>query len=126
MSAMSSKPRCSAMEIVCSCPVAAKGEATTKISELARAQSRVTHAAPECLDAAEVLARVLTTGIEGRGYAALQAGIDAKAKSKVSAVAEGSWRGKARNDIRSSGYVVDTLEAGLWLVAESGPSRRRS
>ena len=125
MSAMSSKPRCSAMEIVCSCPVAAKGEAT-KISELARAQSRVTHAAPECLDAAEVLARVLTTGIEGRGYAALQAGIDAKAESKVSAVAEGSWRGKARNDIRSSGYVVDTLEAGLWLVAESGPSRRRS
>ena len=35
------------------------------------------------------------------------------------AVAEGSWRGKARNDIRSSGYVVDTLEAALWAVAES-------
>jgi ADP-ribosyl-[dinitrogen reductase] hydrolase len=100
--------------------VAAKGEAT-KASELARAQSRVTHAAPECLDAAEVLARVLTAGIEGRGHDALQAGIDAKAESpKVSAVAEGSWRGKARNDIRSSGYVVDTLEAAFWAAAESG------
>jgi ADP-ribosylglycohydrolase len=38
----------------------------------------------------------------------------------VSAVAEGSWRGKARNDIRSSGDVVDTLEAAFWAEAESG------
>jgi ADP-ribosyl-[dinitrogen reductase] hydrolase len=68
-----------------------------------------------------MLARVLAAGIEGRGHDALQAGIDAKAESpKVSAVAEGSWRGKARNDIRSSGYVVDTLEAAFWAVAESG------
>ena len=99
--------------------VAAKGEAA-KASELARAQSRVTHAASECLDAAEALARVLTAGIEGRGHDALQAGIDAKAESpKVRVVAAGSWRGKARNDIRSSGYVVDTLEAAFWAVAES-------
>ena len=34
--------------------IAAKGDAA-KAAELARAQSRVTHAAPECLDAAEVL-----------------------------------------------------------------------
>jgi ADP-ribosyl-[dinitrogen reductase] hydrolase len=37
----------------------------------------------------------------------------------VKAVAEGSWRGKARGDIRSSGYVVDTLEAALWSVSGS-------
>jgi ADP-ribosylglycohydrolase len=35
------------------------------------------------------------------------------------AVAEGSWRGKARGDIRLSGYVVDTLEAALWSVSGS-------
>src|SRR5271166_4520613 len=62
--------------------------------------------APECLDAADVLARVLTAGIEGRGRDALQAGADADVESrKLKAVAEGSWRGKARGDIRSSGNV---------------------
>jgi ADP-ribosyl-[dinitrogen reductase] hydrolase len=63
---------------------------------------------------------VLTAGIEGRGHDALKAGVDAKAQSsKVRAVAEGSWRGKDRDAIRSSGYVVDTLEAALWAVAQS-------
>jgi ADP-ribosyl-[dinitrogen reductase] hydrolase len=99
--------------------IVARGEAS-KAAQLARAQSKVTHAAPECLDAAEVLARVLTAGIEGRGHDALQAGLDANAESpRVKAVAEGSWRGKARNEIRSSGYVVDTLEAALWSVSGS-------
>jgi ADP-ribosyl-[dinitrogen reductase] hydrolase len=99
--------------------IAARGRAS-KSAQLARAQSRVTHAAAECLDAAEVLALVLTAGIEGRGHDALHAGADADIESrKVKAVAEGSWRGKARGDIRSSGYVVDTLEAALWSVSGS-------
>lgn len=99
--------------------IAAKGDAA-KAAGLARAQSRVTHAAPECLDAAEVLARVLTDGINGQGHDALKAGTTAIAETpKVRAVAEGSWRGKPRKDIRSSGYVVDTLEAALWAVAQS-------
>jgi ADP-ribosylglycohydrolase len=67
-----------------------------------------------------VLALVLTAGIERRGHDALHAGADADVESrKVKAVAEGSWRGKARGDIRSSGYVVDTLEAALWSVSGS-------
>jgi ADP-ribosyl-[dinitrogen reductase] hydrolase len=99
--------------------VAAKGGAS-KAAQLARAQSKVTHAAAECLDAAEVLALVLTAGIEGRRHDALHAGADADVESrKVRAVAEGSWRGKTRSDIRSSGYVVDTLEAALWSVSGS-------
>ena len=99
--------------------LAAKGN-VSKAVDLARAQSRVTHAALECLDAADVLARVLTAGIEGHGHEFLQAGnhvlVDAP---KVKAVANGSWRGKARKDIRSSGYVVDTLEAAFWAVGQS-------
>ena len=46
--------------------LAAKGETTQTIA-LARAQSNVTHAATECLDAAEVMARVLAAAIAGRG-----------------------------------------------------------
>jgi ADP-ribosyl-[dinitrogen reductase] hydrolase len=100
--------------------IAAKGDAA-KAAKLARAQSHVTHAAPECLDAADVLARVVIAGINGRGQDALTAGAGAGAETpKVKAIAEGSWRAKPRNDISSSGYVVDTLEAALWAVAQSG------
>jgi ADP-ribosyl-[dinitrogen reductase] hydrolase len=34
----------------------------------------------------------------------------------IAVVAAGSWRGKPRKAIRSSGYVVHTLEAALWCV----------
>jgi ADP-ribosyl-[dinitrogen reductase] hydrolase len=99
--------------------IVARGE-PSKAASLARAQSEVTHAAPECLDSADVLARIVTAGIVGRGRDALVAGVEANAGSpKVSAVANGSWRGKKRNEIRSSGYVVDTLEAALWSVGRS-------
>jgi ADP-ribosyl-[dinitrogen reductase] hydrolase len=87
---------------------------------LARAQSEVTHAAPECLDAAEVLARVLIAGIAGAGLEAVYAGgAETLASPKVRAIAEGGWRGKSRDQIRSSGYVIDTLEAALWAVGSS-------
>ena len=99
--------------------LAGKGDAA-QTADLARAQSGVTHAAPECLDAADVLGRVLAAGIEGRGRDALDAGAAAKLGTpKVKAVAGGAWRGKARGAIRSSGYVVDTLEAALWSVGGS-------
>ncbi len=35
----------------------------------------------------------------------------------------GSWRGRPRNGIRSSGYVVHTLEAAIWSVARTGNFR---
>ena len=41
---------------------------------LSRAQSEVTHAAPECLDAAEVLGRMLIAGVAGAGLDAVHAG----------------------------------------------------
>jgi ADP-ribosyl-[dinitrogen reductase] hydrolase len=99
--------------------VAARGDAA-KAAALARAQSEVTHAALECLDAAEALALILCAGIAGEGRGALAAGARASlAAAKVRAIAEGAFRGKSRRDIRSSGYVVDTLEAALWAVSES-------
>ena len=35
----------------------------------------------------------------------------------------GSWRGRARDTISSSGYVVHTLEAAIWSVARTGDFR---
>ncbi len=99
--------------------LAARGDAG-KAAALARAQSEVTHAATECLDSAHALALVLAAGIAGEGKAALDAGagVDLSA-AKVRAVAGGSWRAKTRAEIRSTGYVVDTLEAALWSVSRS-------
>jgi ADP-ribosyl-[dinitrogen reductase] hydrolase len=31
-------------------------------------------------------------------------------------VTAGSWRGKERDEISSSGYIVHTLEAALWCI----------
>jgi ADP-ribosyl-[dinitrogen reductase] hydrolase len=99
--------------------LAAKGDAARAVF-LSRAQSEVTHAAPECLDAAEALALVLNAGILGDGKAALDAAAGAPLSApKVAAVAAGSWRGRTRASIRSTGYVVDTLEASLWAVSGS-------
>jgi hypothetical protein len=80
----------------------------------------VTHAALECLYCADVLARILVACIEGRGRGALLAKWEASLPAnKVKSVAKASWRSKARDDIRSSGYVVNTLEGALWAVGES-------
>ena len=35
------------------------------------------------------------------------------------AIAHGSWRGKPRSAIRSSGYVIDSFEAALWSVGRT-------
>jgi ADP-ribosyl-[dinitrogen reductase] hydrolase len=38
------------------------------------------------------------------------------ASPALAAIGRGAWRRKGRGAIRSSGYVVDTLEAALWCV----------
>jgi ADP-ribosyl-[dinitrogen reductase] hydrolase len=37
----------------------------------------------------------------------------------VEAIALGSWRGKPRDAISSSGYVIHTLEAAAWCVEQA-------
>ena len=41
----------------------------------------------------------------------------------IAAIMDGRWRGRARDTMRSSGYVVDTLEAAIWSVARTGDFR---
>lgn len=37
-------------------------------------------------------------------------------KPKIKKLAKQSWKGRQRAQIKSTGYVVDTLEAALWAV----------
>jgi ADP-ribosyl-[dinitrogen reductase] hydrolase len=87
-----------------------------RAADLARRQSRTTHASPACLDAADLLARILVAGIGGAGKEALRAGEGRAYVAEIAAIANGAWRGKDRDTIASSGYVVHTLEAAVWCV----------
>lgn len=86
-------------------------------TRIAREQSRTTHGAPQALDACALFAEILAEAILGereplrpRAFAGHPA---------IATIASGAWREKSRDEIRSSGYVVDTLEAALWAVGRT-------
>lgn len=84
----------------------------------ARAQSVTTHAAPAAVEACALLAEILTEAIAtGNKEAVLRP--RAASEPSIAAVGAGSWRGKVRQQIRSSGYVVHTLEAAFWCIDRS-------
>ena len=84
----------------------------------ARAQSVTTHAAPAAVEACALLAEILTEAIATGDKAAVLLARPSSEPS-VNAVGAGSWREKERREIRSSGYVVHTLEAALWCIDRS-------
>ena len=108
---------------------------------IARDQSRTTHGATEAIEACAYFVQLLRAAILGeadvlrprrwigpdcdplfpriwqsdeRDFLTLHPAAEA---AKVEAVAQGAWRTKTRAQIRSTGYVIDTLEAALWSVA---------
>ena len=81
---------------------------------LALDQSRTTHGAPQAVEACALPTQLLREAIRGERNVLRPrhwAGDPA-----IAALAGGAWRGKAQEEIRSSGYVVHTLEAALWCV----------
>ncbi len=87
-------------------------------STLARDQSRTTHGAPQAVEACDFFVGLLRAAIHGDGAAVLLPRLW-RGHRDVRAIAAGRWRDKDRTDIRSSGYVVSTLEAALWAVART-------
>lgn len=85
----------------------------------ARAQSVTTHAAPAAVEGCAVLAAILVEAI-ATGDKPSVLGHRSASEPSIAAIAAGSWRGKDRDDIRSSGYVAHTLEAALWCVDRAG------
>lgn len=84
---------------------------------MARDQSRTTHAAPQALEACAYFVQLLRAAISGEEDA-LRAR-EWNGDPSVQAIAAGSWKGKPRRQIRSSGYVIHTLEAALWAVGST-------
>ena len=86
-------------------------------------QSRTTHAADEAVDACRAYAELIADAIAGRPRAALLAPRRFDGVPAIARVLAGSWRGRSRDTIRSSGYVVHTLEAAIWSVARTADFR---
>jgi ADP-ribosyl-[dinitrogen reductase] hydrolase len=88
-------------------------------ARVARAQSTTTHGAASAVAACACFAELLIDGIvTGDKAAALAARYSAE--PTLGPVAAGSWKGKARSEIRSGGYVIETIEAALWSVGNAG------
>ena len=89
------------------------------LRDVAARQSRTTHAAPEAIHACVAFAEMLADAIAGATTSEV---LRARAgyAGAIDAIMAGSWRGKPRAEVRSSGYVAHSLEAALWSVGASG------
>ena len=85
-------------------------------------QGRTTHGAAEAVDACIAFADMLSDAIAGEPRTAVlrERSADPPHAGAVADIMAGSWRGKARSDISSSGYVAHSLEAAIWCVARTG------
>jgi ADP-ribosyl-[dinitrogen reductase] hydrolase len=86
--------------------------------ELAEQQARTTHQSPECVASSRVFAEILLRALRGGDKATIlnpAIAYTADLPMKVANVVLGqSYRRKAREAIRGTGYVIDCLEAALW------------
>lgn len=89
----------------------------TKARAIAAAQSRTTHRSLVSEQACAIMAGMLAGLVSGRPWQQLVDELAAgEAVPALQPILRGDWRTKSRGEIRSTGYVVDTLEAALWSV----------
>ncbi len=84
----------------------------------AREQSVTTHGAASAVEGCALLAEILVDAIAVGNRAVLREPRSTPDPA-IAAIAGGSWHSKVRDEIRSTGYVVHTLEAALWSVDRS-------
>lgn len=82
--------------------------------------SRTTHGAPMAIEGCRLLAYVLLRLLQGCSKNdCLEGSSRFIVHPRLRKIAEGTYLTKPRSRIRSSGFVVDTLEAALWCLHRS-------
>ena len=78
--------------------------------------SRTTHGAQECLDACRLLGLIIHRALNGGEKADVMADYDPKLfkAQKIKSIAAGNYKQKSIDQIKGSGYVVESLEASIW------------
>ncbi|UXH77986.1 ADP-ribosylglycohydrolase family protein [Roseateles amylovorans] len=88
------------------------------VQDMAALSSQTTHAAAECLDACRVFAVALSRALQGMPKEqVLDLGDLPIESAKIRAIATADHAARQVQQIRGSGYVVDSLEATLWCYA---------
>ena len=91
--------------------------------------SKTTHGTEESVAGCHLLGSVLWHLLNGTGKHALLgqstqaiADLGIKLPKKIADIAQGTFHTKLRNEIRGSGYVVDSLEAAAWCFIRPKPT----
>ena len=88
-----------------------------KVLHYAAESSRTTHGAVLAIDGCRLLAYATLSLLQGcPKHQCLEGASDHVAEPLIRKIAAGSFLKKARSRIRSSGYVVHTLEAAFWCL----------
>ena len=97
-----------------------------KAIQYAGESSRTTHGVQECVDACKLYAQMIVAALDGEDkndilFSDKTAKMDLS--PKIQAIADGEYKDKSEDDIRGSGYVVDSLEAALWCFHKTDSYR---
>ena len=85
--------------------------------KIAIKQSRITHYSEICAAASDYLAGVLSKLIVGEKWNdALKVENSMQWPKELVIISSKGWKQKTAPEIKSTGYVIDTLEAALWAV----------
>ncbi len=82
--------------------------------EFSGESARTTHGAEECIEASRLFGSMLWHGLSGYGKAELLTPPHPTVSSSLQPIARGEYQTKTIDQIRGSGYVVESLEAALW------------
>jgi ADP-ribosyl-[dinitrogen reductase] hydrolase len=90
-------------------------------AEQSAESSRTTHGAAECVDACRLFGSILARALQGGSKAEVLGACSPQAvrSQALKAIARGAYRTKAREAVRGTGYVVESLEAALWCFART-------
>lgn len=91
-----------------------------RIIHFAKESSRTTHGAAECLEACQVFAEMLFLALSGESKEQILFDTKSQISSpRIFEIASGSYSNKKINQIRGTGYVVESLEAALWCFYQT-------
>ena len=94
-----------------------------KLRAVSALQSRTTHGAQEAVSACVGYAELIAEAIAGESRETVLGARDGNYSPSIRRILQGSWRGKARDQIGSSGYVAHSLEAALWSIGRTDSFR---
>lgn len=88
----------------------------SQVQHFSAESSRTTHGAIECIEASRLLGDILFRALAGASKTEILQDYPADfiTSAAIRSIATGEYRHKSIDQIRGSGYVVESLEAALW------------